>query len=344
MNSNEYFYDLSGLSYKGKRAVNEDSIVCLKIIDDFWLLAIADGVGGGVHGEYASKYVVNAITDFLILKSQEGIIDSQLKPLLTEIFDYAQDIISEKILELPRLSGMKTTLSVLLLYQDKYVCGNIGDSPIFIYSDNKLTKLVKEHTFNNETNFPNKNSTAYNFNVLTKVIDGGADKPDIYPVARNFYQFQKGETLVLCSDGIYSSVIKSFNFYKKILSKEYSVEQKNIEIIQEAYNNESTDNISVILFEARDYREPIYRNPKNKKHYLKRKHVLLFLISLTLLLITILLLDLTGYYQFYNYSPVYSIQDSVVNEITNGSVSDTILSNAPVNIDTIASENENLVK
>jgi len=338
MNFNEQgLYDFSGLSFKGRRVTNEDSIVCLKIREGFWLFAVADGVGGASHGEFASRYVINAITDYLTSKTQKEINGSELKQIIGELFDYAQLILREKLSDNPRLSGMKTTLSILLLFNNKYACGNIGDSPVFLHSDNKISKLVKEHTFNNETNFPNKSSKAYNFNVITRVVDGGSDKPDIYPYGQDYYHLKKGETIMLCSDGIYSDVIKSFNFYKKILEKEIAVEQKNIEIIQKAYDNKSTDNISVILIEAKNKLYSINKNSRNLKIRLKRKYVLLFLISLTIFLLSILLLDFTGYYKFNNYSQPLISKDSIINK----SVDSLNESSVAAKPDSIDSESEN---
>lgn len=333
------FYDFSGLSFRGRREINEDSIVCLKFQDNFWLLAVADGVGGEVHGEFASSFVISAITDYLNIKAQKEIKESQLKQLLSEVFEYAQFFLKEKKSEMPWLSGMKTTLSILLLFKNKYVCGNIGDSPAFLFSNNKIKKLIQEHTFNNESNFPNKTSTSYNFNVLTKVVDGGSDKPDIYPDNQNFYKLSSGQTIALCSDGIYSDTIKNFNHYRKILKKNIPVEKKNIELIEKAYNNKSTDNISVILLEAKNKLNSI-KNPRDIKNRLNKKYVLLLLISITIILLIILLLDITGYYPINQFSSPVFIKDSVFNQnilkdnylnIMDSTVTDSLSSTDSVN-------------
>ncbi len=278
----------SGLSFRGKREKNEDNFICLQVHDDFWFFAVADGVGGSSYGEYASRYVVNALADHLIDNVTPPIRHHDLKRILLELFELAQYFISEKVKENPGLAGMKTTLSILLLLENRFVCGNIGDSPIFSFSGKNLVKITNDHTFQNESNFPNQQKASYNLNVLTRVIDGGTDLPDIYPFNEFSFRFNDGQTIALCSDGVFSDSIKHFSAYKSILSQKDPLENKNLQIIEKAYEGNSSDNISVILIsKGKQVGKPL--KLKQKESLISKKTILIFLISSTILLIMLLL-------------------------------------------------------
>ena len=53
------------LSHKGLRNNNEDNLTDIKLARRTYFLAVADGMGGMIGGDLASKSVLSSVTDFI---------------------------------------------------------------------------------------------------------------------------------------------------------------------------------------------------------------------------------------------------------------------------------------
>lgn len=123
------------------RETNQDSIACLVGKTSKYSFAfgvVCDGMGGLAKGELASATLLNAMVawfkfDFPKLISG-GIEDSVIKEQWLEIVRKN----NEKIKEYGAKNGfhLGTTLSAILLTQDRYYIINVGDSRIYVITDN----------------------------------------------------------------------------------------------------------------------------------------------------------------------------------------------------------------
>ena len=106
------------------RKVNEDSfyIGCEKNV-----LAVADGMGGYVGGEIASKTAVEAIAYYF--KNFTFAAPVQLEKAI----QYANSCILSKTMIDPSLKGMGTTISIVTLARQYAFWGHVGDSRIYLY-------------------------------------------------------------------------------------------------------------------------------------------------------------------------------------------------------------------
>jgi len=173
-------------SEKGKRENNEDSCTVLKIADDTYVLAVADGLGGKEGGEIASKLVISSVSEYFINAFKKSVSEDDLKGILEEAFVCAQKSISDYTCNSAELKGMGTTLTVLLLHEKKYVWGNIGDSRLYLMQKDEVDQITNDHTYiadymkSGGEELPNTVLSQYR-NIITRKVDGGDDKPDIYP-------------------------------------------------------------------------------------------------------------------------------------------------------------------
>jgi len=134
------------LSKKGdKTPVNQDSFAVPKIKRDTknkgWLFVVCDGVGGYVGGEIASKMCCEMIiNDYYITENIENIphwLEDEIKKINNEI-------ITKGIKN--GTPGMSTTMVSLLIKDNTAYINNVGDSRVYIFSDENLKQITEDHS------------------------------------------------------------------------------------------------------------------------------------------------------------------------------------------------------
>src|SRR5437763_9764430 len=129
--------EVNALTHRGKvRPNNEDSITVAGWVSDVvmdaprrsrhdlhapLLLGVADGMGGHVGGEIASRYAIKRLAELSQGATQD--IAARLDAIHAEL--YAAMGAS------PSLRGMGTTVAGLLLSGDEAVWFNVGDSRVY---------------------------------------------------------------------------------------------------------------------------------------------------------------------------------------------------------------------
>ena len=128
---------VSGLTDVGfVRKNNEDTF----LIDNS-LLIVADGMGGAVAGEVASKLAVNVISREL--SNYSCTTDEEIIQLLNNSIKKADDEIKAMMSQDSSLEGMGTTLVMALHMYSRLLIVNIGDSRAYII-ENPKAGLLKE--------------------------------------------------------------------------------------------------------------------------------------------------------------------------------------------------------
>jgi protein phosphatase len=120
---------------------NEDYFYC-----DENMALIADGVSGRTGGHIASKIAVNQGKEELSNLLKSSLDENEVNPAIEEIIQKLNSSIYEEGLRDISKEGMRTTFSLALKYKDRLYIGSVGDSPVLIYKDNKITKITKDDT------------------------------------------------------------------------------------------------------------------------------------------------------------------------------------------------------
>ena len=225
------------------REHNEDSVTILKNINDEYLLAVADGMGGHKAGEVASSITINHLTDnFNKLESigdkasAVNFIRKEVEEINNEIFEYTASH--------PESKGMGSTLVLAIYTKDYLLFGNIGDSSGFVLKDNELYKITHDHTLvnllvKNGELTPEEAKNHPKKNILMRAL--GANNPievDIFDVENNV------QGIVLSSDGL-TSMLNNTQIEKVLLANNATLEEKVIKLIRKSNVRGGTDNISV---------------------------------------------------------------------------------------------------
>ena len=242
-----------GLTFTGRRSNNQDTFATIRINADVLFMAVADGMGGAVGGEIASKLTIDTAVAFLKGKFKEQIEPNSLKSILEEMFLACQNAVAGRLENNPELSGMGTTLTCILIYRNKYVWGNIGDSRLYKLASGKFSQLTKDHTFVEEyrqkfgDDIPEH--IAAQSNIITRAIDGRGDKPDLFPSEGYFSLLDQRDLFLLCSDGLLFNKIEdqNTNFFLDYVTGTHTLEETCKQLTALAFHAGSTDNITIVL-------------------------------------------------------------------------------------------------
>lgn len=105
------------------------------------VLLVADGMGGHVGGATASRTVVEVFGNTFY--ETRGAISERLEDSLRR----ANRSIADNARENPALGGMGTTLVAAHLTGDRFLRWlSVGDSPMWLFSNGKLTRLNRDHS------------------------------------------------------------------------------------------------------------------------------------------------------------------------------------------------------
>jgi len=230
------------------RTENQDSFRFLQADDLSWSVAVlCDGMGGVHGGQVASQLAAELFMDTAAQKLRDGDADA-LPVLLRESAAAANEGVFKRSLADPACSGMGTTLVVCICTKEFILFGNIGDSSGFVYKDNKLFKVTKDHTLVNlliATGELSEEDAKFHpkKNVLMKAL--GAVNPaevDIFDVENNV------DGILLASDGLTNML--SVTQIEGVLKMDISLEDKVKKLIVKSNNRGGTDNISVVLLDC----------------------------------------------------------------------------------------------
>jgi len=222
------------------RSGNEDSA-----LTSANLIAVADGMGGHAGGEVASEIAIKKLQE-LVPISQDVHIDA----------DSIEDILAQSITEIDNeilrvanenldLRGMGTTLTALLLHEDRIALIHIGDSRAYRLRDGELEQLSLDHTVLQELIDQGKLTISEandhpQRSLLTQVLMGSGNLDPVLVV----YERKAGDRYLLCSDGL-SSVLSN-NEIRSLLKKS-NREDAVAALVEATYVNDAPDNVTVIV-------------------------------------------------------------------------------------------------
>ncbi|MDI3210931.1 protein phosphatase 2C domain-containing protein [Arthrobacter sp. AL12] len=176
------------------RAKNDDSAYVGR-----HLAVVADGMGGHAGGDVASAATV---LDMIHLDSDDY--DGDAGTVLADEIQTANSLLSELVHINPKLAGMGTTVTALLLAEGKLHFAHIGDSRAYRLRNGEFEQVSVDHTFvqrliDEGRLRPEEAETHPHKNVLMRVL-GDVDASPELDLAT--LEVEPGERWLLCSDGL----------------------------------------------------------------------------------------------------------------------------------------------
>lgn len=176
------------------RAKNDDSAYVGR-----HLAVVADGMGGHAGGDVAS-----AATVLDMLHLDHGDYDGDAGTVLADEIQTANSLLSELVHINPKLAGMGTTVTSLLLAEGKLHFAHIGDSRAYRLRDGEFEQISVDHTFvqrliDEGRLRPEEAETHPHKNVLMRVLGDVDASPEL---DLDTLDVKPGERWLLCSDGL----------------------------------------------------------------------------------------------------------------------------------------------
>lgn len=163
---------------------------------------VCDGMGGHAAGQIASELAAKTFIDVYLHHPSEDI-DTALRSAVAAANRFVVDVGRA----VPARRGMGTTLSALVLIQDKAWTCQVGDSRIYRLRAGELEQLTDDHTFIEESVrngvMSREEAEKHPYkHVLTRAIGTEeALKADTREL-----EIQEGDLFLLCSDGLLNHV------------------------------------------------------------------------------------------------------------------------------------------
>jgi protein phosphatase len=199
----------SGASDVGRRREkNEDAY----LVDlDLGLFVVADGMGGHAGGDTASQLATATVQQYLRdVRTEEPeafepapLDETPLGARLREAVETASRAIFRTAQADPALAGMGTTLTAVLVQDDRVLLAHVGDSRCYLVRDGRIVQLSEDHSLVNEqvkagAITAEEARTSRLRNVITRSV--GYEEEVTVDLVR--VSARPGDRLVLCCDGL----------------------------------------------------------------------------------------------------------------------------------------------
>ena len=235
----------------GRRRENNEDSFCAR--EDLGLFIVADGMGGHVAGEIASRLVVQEVERFVAATPPTAAgrapwlagAGDRLGAALVE----ANRLLAARIAEDAALQGMATTAVALLAEAGAVALAHVGDSRAYRCRAGHLTQLTSDHSWVEEQVRAGLLTAAAARrhpwrHVVTRAISGGAD----IEVEVSALPLEPGDRILLCSDGL--STVVSDSGIAEVLRTDRPSPDVCDELVRRANTAGGPDNVTVLLVDA----------------------------------------------------------------------------------------------
>lgn len=224
------------------REGNEDSLFPQSsgAADGPLILMVADGMGGAVAGEVASRIAV---------ETASAADASDPMPPSNRV-TAANEAVVEAAKDDPSLAGMGTTMTLVRMTENGTMdLAHVGDSRAYLLRDGEMRQLTTDHTLVNELIelgriTPDEAERHPHRHLITRVLGLGPVGVDTAEV-----ELVDGDRVLLCSDGL-TTMVSDFGV-KQILAAGEGVEATVWSLIEHANAAGGVDNTTVVVIDVK---------------------------------------------------------------------------------------------
>ncbi len=215
---------------------------------DCALIVVSDGMGGAKAGDQASHQAIEVIKAHLIDNGVPGPDDMPWR--INEAITNANTAIHDRAAKSPELEGMGCTVVLSMICGDRFWIASVGDSRAYLIRNGEGIQLTEDHTWVNarvKEGLITQRQADNEYHHLSHVLERALGAiPQVEVDVLGEATLQPGDTLLLCSDGLYG-----------VMRDEEIVEVALMDDVQEAADTlinraleAAHDNLSVIVLRA----------------------------------------------------------------------------------------------
>jgi len=208
---------------------------------------VADGMGGHAGGDIASAIIAQGVAQ----ADKEYEDTDQAQASVVEALLAANEKLASTVVEHPELKGMGTTFSGIVFTGDLVTVTHIGDSRVYMVSEDKVSQVTTDHTFVQrlvETGriTPEEALTHPRRSVLMRVLGDVEISPE---VDTETFKAAAGDRWMLCSDGL-CGVVPDAIINNILLNKSVDAEEAAALLVYEALEHGAPDNVTVVVVDV----------------------------------------------------------------------------------------------
>ena len=229
------------------RESNQDSCECGLFSKDSAWVVVCDGMGGANGGNVASSVAAKEIKEFLTAGFEENMSRQNIKSLILNAINRANNAVYSMSLEQEELRGMGTTAVVLVATKGLLHVAHVGDSRAYLKNRDGLSQITMDHSFvqdlvNIGQITPEEARVHPQRNIITRAL--GAH--EIVQCDYSCFDFSPGDVVLACSDGL-SNYVED-DLLLEYMEK-YDEDGKALaeSLIQFAVESGGSDNITVAV-------------------------------------------------------------------------------------------------
>lgn len=265
--------EFGGLSHTGRvRPINEDHYLVTQLGRDQktlltnlppgdvpehfqewgYAMVVADGMGGAVRGEEASRLAISTLAQLGLQFGKWNLrINEEITREVTERAERFYQSVGEAVLEEgradPSLRGMGTTLTGAFSAGSDLFVASVGDSRAYLFRRGRLLQLTRDQTYSQLLadigQIPQHEvSTHHLRHILTDAIGIGPGK---VKVKVRHLPLWNEDTLLLCTDGLTEMVDEEE--IAGVLLRVQSAQDTCQNLVDLALEHGGIDNVTVVL-------------------------------------------------------------------------------------------------
>lgn len=205
MNMEKLSFITAAVTEKHQRRQNEDSCD-YRWVNGCGCWVMADGLGGHLGGEVASQLAVESI---IVAFAGQPEISPEAA---TRYLESAQQALLSRQQEEPRLSGMRTTIVLLLADQQAALWGHAGDSRLYHFRSGRIINQTKDHSVAQSLANAGeiKPEEVRSHEDRHRLLRALGQEDDFRPtISQNKQPLEKGDAFLLCTDGFWELVLET---------------------------------------------------------------------------------------------------------------------------------------
>lgn len=206
--------------------------------------AVADGMGGHSAGQIACEMALKTV-----IESYYASPSADVEAGLRRAVEYANSLIYDTAQIIPDRQGMGTTLTAVVVREDRMTLAQVGDSRAYLLRGGAMTQLTEDHSWVAEqvrlgTMTLAEAQISPFRNIITRSIGTAATiETDVFT-----HEMRVGDTLLLCSDGL-SGHLEPDEMQAVIGAHSPSVAA--LSLVESANERGGRDNITALILSVR---------------------------------------------------------------------------------------------
>ncbi|MBW2733523.1 MAG: FHA domain-containing protein, partial [Deltaproteobacteria bacterium] len=191
------------ISEAGRRPNNDDDAL---VNPDDGIFVVCDGAGGKMGGRTAAELICRTVSERsaqIVAQIPAGVVATQ--QAVHQVLMAAHHRIIEQQTVNPALSGMTSTVAMVVNIGPKALVTHVGDSRVYLYRSPELWQMTHDHNLENylEDNPQHRPKVKRPGKTLLQALGLKTDRLNI---EQSEFDLEVGDILLLCSDGVTDSV------------------------------------------------------------------------------------------------------------------------------------------